>query len=129
MTRTRPHHVLLLALLLALAVVAATHDAFASSTPVGPLPAGPIVTIDAPRGTTVALSLPTPQESTGLVWRIARPFDAAIAREVSEGEVGRSTVVLVRLVGRGATTIRFARTRGDASSVATAARTFRLRSR
>lgn len=120
---------LLLPLALCLVTLPLAHRALASSTPVGPLPAGPTVTISAPRGTTVALSLPTPRASTGLVWRIARPFDTGVAHEVSEGEIGRTTIVLVKLVGKGSTTIRFARTRGDASSAATASRSFRLQSR
>ena len=101
----------------------------ATATPVGPLPAGPTVRIVAPRGTTVALALPTQKAASGLVWRIARPFDDQVAREVSEGEVGASTLVLVKLVGRGTTTIRFALTRGDVGTVAKASRSFRVESR
>ena len=70
MTQIRSHR-LLLALLAGLAVIPAARAALASSTPVGPLPAGPTVTISAARGTTVALSLPTPKPKD--CWRCCAP--------------------------------------------------------
>lgn len=114
---------------LALTAVTVGHAARADSAPIGKLPPGPTVTISASPGTTVALSLPTASPASGLVWRIARRFDTRVARQVAEGEIGRQTIVTFALVGRGTTTIRFANTRGDASSVARATRSFRLVSR
>jgi hypothetical protein len=60
--------------------------AVADSTPVGPLPAGPVTSIESPRGELVALALP--QRGAGRVWRIARPLDAKVLREISEANVG-----------------------------------------
>ena len=39
----------------------------------------------------------------GLVWRIARPFDPAVLRQVSEADVGKNVVVVFSVVGMGAT--------------------------
>jgi hypothetical protein len=49
-------------------------------------------------------------------------------RQVSEADVGRSVVVVYRVVGRGRTLLVFALTRGDASPEAIAAVTYAIRS-
>ena len=103
-----------------------TDAALADSTPVDRLPPGPAVRVEATRNTLVAIALPRPKRTGGLVWRLARPVDRAVAREVSEGEVGDTIVVVFRAVGRGSVTVRYALTRGDASSVAVASRTTHL---
>jgi hypothetical protein len=97
----------------AAAVLAA--PALADSTPVGPLPKGPISTFDTHRGWLVAVALPRQPKSTGLVWRIARPVDSAVVRQVSEGDVGKNVVVVFGVSGPGRASIVFALTRGDAS--------------
>jgi hypothetical protein len=113
-----------LALLAALAGVAGA--APLSATPVGPLPAGPVTAVQAERGTLVAIALPRPASASGRVWRIARPFSAAVVREVSEADVGPTVVVVFKAVGPGRTTVRFALTRGDASPKALAAQALRV---
>ena len=104
-----------------------TAIAFADSTPVGPLPAGPAATIDVQHGELVAVALP--QRSAGRVWRIARPFDSNVLRQVSEADVGASVVLVFRARGAGRTTISIALTKGDASAKALESRRFLIRVR
>jgi hypothetical protein len=98
--------------------------AFADSTPVGPLPAGPAASIDVQHGELVALALP--RRSLGRVWRVARPFDANVLRQVSEASVGSSVVLVFRARHKGRTTISIALTKGDASKRALESRQFRV---
>jgi hypothetical protein len=102
-------------------------QAFADSTPVGPLPPGPVATVVTPRGSLVAVALPRAASSTGLVWRLARPLDPAVLREVSEADVGSAVVIVYRAVGKGRARIVYAQTRGDTSSKAVHARTTAVR--
>ena len=83
----------------------------ASAPPVGPLPAGPRSQIQTSMGELVAIALP--HRSGGLTWRIARPFDAKIVRQVSEGDLGNQVVLVFRAAGSGATSIVLALTRGE----------------
>jgi len=89
--------------------------ALADSTPVGPLPKGPTSTFATHRGWFVAVALPRQPKSSGLVWRIARPFDSDILHQVSEGDVGKNVVVVFNVSGTGTTPIIFALTKGDTS--------------
>lgn len=98
--------------------------ALAESTPVGPLPAGPTATIDVQRGELVALALP--QRGMRGVWRVARPFDAKVFREVSEANVAASVVLVFRAVSAGRTTVSIALTKSDASSKALESRQFKI---
>jgi hypothetical protein len=110
-----------------LAAVAATAvlatPALADSTPVGPLPKGASSTFLTHRGWFVAVALPRQPKSTGLVWRIARPFDSDIVHQVSEADVGKNVVVVFNVSGRGTTSIIFALTKGDSSPKAIRANT------
>jgi hypothetical protein len=99
--------------------------ALADSTPIGPLPAGPVATIDVQHGELVALALP--QRNAGRVWRVARPFDPTVLRQLSEGNVGSSIVLVFRARSAGQTTVSLALTRGDASAKALESRRFRVR--
>jgi hypothetical protein len=110
---------------LALAIVAAAQ---AGSTPVGPLPAGPVSTITTTPNQLVAVALPHPPRRSGLVWRLARRYDSHIVRQVSEADVGANVVVVFKVVGGGNTSLVFALTRGDASSRAVTSATYRIRS-
>lgn len=47
-------------------------SAAASAPPVGPLPRGQVTSVDAKRGTLVAIALPAQASSSGLVLRLAR---------------------------------------------------------
>jgi hypothetical protein len=113
-----------LAVVAALALVA---PASASVTPVGPLPDGPVTTIRTQRGSLVAVALPRPRPATGLVWRLARDVDPRVARQVSEADVGRSVVVVFKVVGRGNASIVFALTRGESSPDVLRALWYRVR--
>jgi hypothetical protein len=106
----------------ALAAVAARSD----STPVGPLPTGPVSTITTKPGQLVAVALPHARAGSGLVWRIARGYDPRVVREVSEADAGANVVVVFKVVGRGKTSIVFAQTRGDASPKALKSSTYRI---
>jgi hypothetical protein len=102
-------------------------QASADSTPVGPLPPGPVSTVATQRGSLVAIALPRPAPSRGLVWRLARPLDSAILREVSEADVGSTVVIVYRAVGKGRARVVYAQTRGDASAKAVRAITTAIR--
>jgi len=99
--------------------------ALAESTPIGPLPAGPISSIEAQQGELVAVALPS--RSGGRVWRIARRLDDSVLREVSEANVGGSIVLVFRARGAGSTTIAMALTVSDSSSKALESRRYRVR--
>jgi hypothetical protein len=102
----------------------------ADSTPVGPLPNGPIQEITVKRGQLVAVALPKAASSTGLVWRVARAYDSDVVQQAEEADVGAATVVVVfRATGAGRTSVIFAQTRGDASARAVRALRFRIRVR
>lgn len=82
--RIRP----LLAATLAAAAVAglAVPAALASAEPVGPLPKGPVFKVSVLRDASFVVRAPKRPANSGLVWRIARPIDPAVVREVAEGE-------------------------------------------
>ncbi|HEY7208584.1 MAG TPA: protease inhibitor I42 family protein [Gaiellaceae bacterium] len=111
-------------LALAAAGVAAA-GASPSATPVGPLPPGPVTTLAPAVGKSFAVTLPRPA-SAGRNWRIARTFDSAVVREVSEATTKAGSVrVTFRAVGVGTTRVVFALTLGERSH-AYAARTYRV---
>ena len=85
----------------------------ADSPPVGALPSGPTSIIQTQKGQLVAFALP--KRSAGRVWRIARRFDAAVVRQVSEADVGNSVVLVFKATGNGTTTVAFGLTRGETS--------------
>ena len=108
-------------------VLAAT--ARADSVPVGPLPAGHVSTITTSPKQLVAVALPHASKKSGLVWRIARPYDSAVVRQISEADVGTTVVIVFKVLGRGKASLIFALTRGDASSKAVEAETHKILSR
>jgi hypothetical protein len=100
--------------LVAMAAVFLSATAFAArtdSTPVGPLPAGPVSTFTTHKGELVAVALPA--RAGGRVWRIARPFNARVVRQIGEGDVGNTVVLTFRATGSGTTTVAFGLTRGE----------------
>ena len=105
----------------------ATPAAVADSTPVGPLPPGNTTTWTTAKGTLIAIAAPRRKASTGLVWRVARPVNAAVLRQVGEADVGPTVVLVFRAVGRGRATVALALTKGDASAKAVASVTYRVR--
>ena len=116
-----------LALLAACSTAGLVESAHADSTPVGPLPAGPVQTITAKKGQLVALALPRPSRSSGRVWRVARAYDAEVVEQTEEADVGDSSIVVVfKATGTGRTTVSFAQTRGDAGTQALKALRFRI---
>jgi hypothetical protein len=100
----------------------------ADSTPVGPLPAGPVSTTTTKPGLLVAVALARARQSSGLVWRLDRRYDAGVVRQVSEADVGGSVVVVFKVVGRGDTSLVFALTRGDTSAKAVKSATHKVHS-
>jgi hypothetical protein len=116
-----------LTILVTIAALAAAAAAFADSAPIGPLPSGPRATINTQRGELVALALP--QRTAGRVWRLARPFDANVLRQVSEANVGGSVVLVFEAKAAGRTTLSVALTRGDTSAKALESRRFLVRVR
>jgi hypothetical protein len=129
-TRLRPERYIARALLTLFAIAAICGGAavaLADSTPVGQLPAGPAASIDVQHGELVALALP--QRSAGRVWRVARPFDATVLRQVSEASVGASVVLVFRARSTGRTTVSIALTAGDTSAKALESRRFLVRVR
>lgn len=88
-------------------------SAAASAPPVGPLPPGQVTSVDAKPGTLVAVALPAQASSSGLVWRLARKVDPSIARQVSEGTVGRTVIVIYKAVGKGRVTVAYGLTKGE----------------
>jgi hypothetical protein len=77
-------------------------------------------------GELVAIALP--HRSGGRVWRIARPFDGSVLREVSEADIGSNVVIVFKAVRPGALTLSYALTRGETTK-ALEARTFAVRIR
>ena len=116
-----------LAFLAACSTMGLVESAHADSTPVGPLPAGPVQTITVKKGQLVALALPRPSRSSGLVWRVARAYDAEVVQQTEEADVGDSSIVVVlKATGTGRTTVYFAQTRGDAGTQALKALRFKI---
>ena len=101
--------------------------AAADSTPVGPLPKPAVTKVTTAKGSLVAVGLPAQPARTGLVWRVARPLDTRLVRQVGEADAGTSVVLVFRVVGRGLTSLHFALTRGDASPKAVRAVRYDLR--
>jgi hypothetical protein len=99
---------------------AAVAAAVASAPPVGPLPAAQVTRVTTTRGQLVSIALP--RRSGGYVWRIARAFDSRVLRQVSEGDVGSTVVLVFKAVGRGRTAVVVAETRGETAKVYRAGR-------
>jgi hypothetical protein len=116
-----------ISVLFLIATSVGTASALADSSPIGALPAGPVSTIAVQRGELVALALP--QRNAGRVWRIARPVDAKVIRQVSEANVGTSVVLVFRARSAGSATVSIALTKGDTSTKALEARQYRIQVR
>jgi hypothetical protein len=101
--------------------------AMGDSSPIGPLPAGPVSSIAAQRGELVAVALP--QRSGGRVWRVARAINDNVLHQVSEANVGGSVVIVFRARSAGAATVLLALTKSDTSTTALESRRFQVRVR
>ena len=99
----------------------ATPAATADSTPVGQLPKADVTNLTTAKGSLFSIAVPTQLGPTGLVWRIARPLNAKVVRQVGEGDVAGATVLVFRTVGKGKASVVLALTKGDSSSRAVAA--------
>jgi hypothetical protein len=102
-------------------VVAAV--AGASAPPVGPLPKGPVQSIQTTRGSLVSVALP---HRTGFVWRLAKPVSSKLLVEVGEADVGSNVVVVFRARSAGRATVAYGLTRGETRK-AHESRTFLVR--
>jgi hypothetical protein len=79
------------------------------------------------KGQLVAVALPRPSQSSGLVWRVARAYDTKVVQQTEEADVGSSAIVVVlKATGAGRTSLIFAQTRGDSSGRALKALRFRI---
>jgi hypothetical protein len=96
--------------LVAAALAATAGTASATAPPVGPLPAAKVTTVKTTRGQLVSIALPTRR---GYVWRVARPIPARVVRQVGEGNLGRSVVLVFATVARGRGSIVLAETKGE----------------
>lgn len=105
MTRWLAIAVLCLALFLSAAATRAT------APPVGPLPQGPVTSIQVQHGQLFAIVVPRP--GAGLTWRGARHSDPTIARPLYEGELNGNVVFVYRAGRVGKTTVVYALTRGE----------------
>jgi hypothetical protein len=99
------------------------------STPIGPLPPGPVSTITTSPNQLVALALPHAPKTSGLVWRLARRYDSRVVRQISEADVDANVVVVFRVLSRGKTSLVFALTRGDTSAKPVKSATHKILSR
>ena len=118
-----------IAAFVAVVLFAGAAVARADTTPVGPLPSGPTLTVTTGPNQLLAVALPNARRQPGLVWRLARQYDSGIVRQIAEADVGANVVVVFRVVGRGDTSIVFAQTRGEGSGRAVKALTHKIRSR
>ena len=115
--------------LIAVVVLAVAATARADSTPVGHLPAGAVSTITTAPNQLVAVALPHASKKSGLSWRLARPYDSNVVRQISEADVRASVVLVFKVVGRGKTSLVFGLTRGDTSPTAVKSATHKIVSR
>jgi hypothetical protein len=100
-----------IALLALLGALATAATAGATAGPVGPLPPGQVTTVGAPNGSLVSVVLP--KGTQGRAWRLARPVDSSVLRQVSEANVGANVVVVFKTVGRGTAKVAYGLTRGE----------------
>jgi hypothetical protein len=110
MFRTKQRFIGLVAVAVAAAAIVAG-VALADSTPVGPLPKGPVSTIQTQKGQLVAVALP--HRANGRVWRVARAYNARVLQQVGEADVGANVVLVFKATGPGTTTLAFGLTRGE----------------
>lgn len=104
----------------AVAVLACAAPSTASAPPVGKLPRSPVTTIRTVSQELIAFALPRGQ--SGLVWRGKSNTDWHVAKPLTEGEIG-DTTVLVYLAGRpGVTDVTFGLTNGETPKAYRAAR-------
>jgi hypothetical protein len=94
--------------------------AYADSPPVGPLPKPKVTTLKTTRGSLFSIALP--RRGDGYVWRIARALDSRVVREVAEGDVGTTVVLVFRAAGRGHASIVVAETKGETAKAYRAVR-------
>ena len=99
-----------LVVLLAAGALAGAGVAWASAPPVGPVPAAKVTTVKTTRGQLVSIALPTRR---GYAWRVARPLPARVVRQVGEGNLGRTVVLVFQAVARGSGSIVLAETKGE----------------
>ena len=76
----------------------------ADSAPVGPLPAGPVSTTTTKPGQLVAVASARERE-LGLVWRIARSFNAKVVRAGRRGRRRQQRRLVFKVVGKGNTSL------------------------
>lgn len=102
-----------IAAIAAAVVLSAVPAAVASSTPVGPLPKGPVVLLTVKPKEQFTIVVKKRPAKTGLVWRIARAFNPKVVKQVGEGETATTVWLRFRGAGKGQTKIVLAVTKGE----------------
>lgn len=110
-------------LAVALIVLGLATSAGASAPPVGPLPKGPVTSIQIVHGQLFALALPKP--ASGYAWRGAKNTNPKVAKPLYEGELNGSIVLVYKALTAGKTTIAYGLTKGETVR-AYQSRTFRV---
>jgi hypothetical protein len=124
---SRPNQIALgLAMLVVGAALALAAAARGDSTPIGPLPPGPVSTVTTSPNQLVAIALSHASKTSGLVWRLARKYDSRVVRQISAADVDANVVVVFKVLSRGKTSLVFALTRGDTSSKAVKSTTHKI---
>ena len=95
----------------ALASAALALPARASAPPVGPLPKGPVTSIQVQHGQLFALVLPKP--GSGYTWRGAKNTNVKVAKPLDEGELNGNIVLVYKALKAGKTTIAYGLTKGE----------------
>lgn len=100
----------LAALAVSAVATVAVAPASAEAPPVGPLPAPRVVTVKAKKGSLVAIAAP---KRAGYDWRVARAIKATVVRQSTEGDVGKTVVLVFEAVGKGDANVILAETKGE----------------
>lgn len=86
-------------------------SATATAPPVGPLPKGPVTSIQVEHGQLFALALPKPAK--GYTWRGAKNTNVNVAKPLDEGELNGNIVLVYKALKAGKTTIAYGLTKGE----------------
>lgn len=95
----------------ALAAAVLATSAGATAPPIGPLPKGPITSIQVEHGQLFALALPKP--ASGYTWRGAKNTNVKVAKPLDEGELNGNIVLVYKALKAGKTTIAYGLTKGE----------------
>ena len=107
----------------ALAAALLALSARATAPPIGPLPKGPVTSIQVEHGQLFALVLPKP--GNGYAWRGAKNTNVKVAKPLDEGELNGNIVLVYKALKAGKTTIAYGLTK-DETETAYKSQTFQV---